>query len=193
MADTWLSQAERNSSLGHFFNSHSSLTMVFSYFSKNKSEEESRSTSRFMQKKRKKRCVRSLCCAPVFSAEQEQYNPRRGLQFHSSAHVSIINAKTSRNPYWSSQAYWCAAIVPPQWHRSHSIWSLFVTKTNDQITENPIKIDAKSNTCQFNSLKRSKITIKKLQDTELHTGQRGKLNMSAHLTWPRQETMFTLF
>lgn len=167
MADTWLSQAERNSSLGHFFNSHNSLTTVYSYFSKNKSEWVRRSRdlpADSCKKRKKKRCVRSLCCAPVFSAEQEQYNPRRGLQFHSSAHVSIINAKTSRNPYWSSQAYWCAAIVPPQWHRSHSIWSLFVTKTNDQINENPIKIDAKSNTCQFNSLKRSKITIKKLAD-----------------------------
>lgn len=85
------------------------------------SEEEFEIYRQSRARTKKNRCVvGSLCCSPVFSAEQELYNPRRGIRFHSSAHVSIINAKTSRNPYWSSQAYWCAAMVPPHCGTDHT-------------------------------------------------------------------------
>lgn len=48
---------------------------------------------------------------PQFSLLQQKRSPQRGFLFHLSAHVSIINAKTSRKPYRSSRAYRCAAVV----------------------------------------------------------------------------------
>lgn len=92
----------------------------------------------------------------------------RGIQFHSTAHVPTINAETSRNPYWSSQAYWCAATALLQWHTARHHGLLYQKQmpkeTNFQIGSTP-----KSNTCRFNSFKRKNCLTVSTQISWLQT------------------------
>lgn len=100
-----------------------------------------RSCPTFGRKKEKKRkgnqtdlsaepSVALLCRSSIFPAAAE-VQPSERTQFHLTAHVSVINAKTSRNPPIDHRG---PTDVQQRWETSRSVWPRsLVNKRNKQL------------------------------------------------------------
>lgn len=104
----------------------------------------------------KKGCVVSLCCSSVSSSEQEQHNPPPPLERNPVPFIGSRFYNQCKNITQSlliiTGLLMCSNGASKVASHHTASAPFFVTKQNDKINENPIKVDAKSNTCQFNLL-----------------------------------------